>query len=217
MIRLGVWEAGGSSEAAAPPTAELVAKSPGRYLVADEVIDFSAPAVIRLGAWLWHDADGDEVEFARLAFEFVRDEIAHSLDVGDHRVMITASETLGEGVGLCFAKAHLLVALLRVRGVPAGLCYQRLRSDGGQCHQVHGLVAVYLEEGWHRQDPRGNKSGIEAEFSLTGERLAWSVRPELGERDYVGVYVYPHSVVLSALRTATDVFELYSGGLLAEL
>jgi transglutaminase-like putative cysteine protease len=151
MIRLGVREARHSSEAAAPPTVELVAKPLGRYLVADEVIDFSAPAVTRLGAWLWHDAGGDEVEFARLAFEFVRDEIAHSVDVGDHRVMITASETLAEGVGLCYSKAHLLVALLRARGVPAGLCYQRLRSDDDQGHEVHGLIAVYLDGAWHRQ------------------------------------------------------------------
>ncbi len=199
------------------PVVELVAKPTGQYLVEDEVIDCSALAVARLAAWLWHDAGGEAVEFARLAFEFVRDEIAHSLDVDDHRVMITASETLAEGVGLCYSKAHLLAALLRARGVPAGLCYQRLRSADGQRHEVHGLIAVHLEGTWHRQDPRDDTSGVETAFSLAEERLAWPVRPELGERDYLGVYVSPHPAVLSALRAASDVFELCSGGLPSEL
>jgi transglutaminase-like putative cysteine protease len=80
----------------------------------------------------------------------------HSLDAGDPRVTVTAAQILIEGVGLCYAKSHLLIALLRSRGIPAGLCYQRL-TDGDSGHMVHGLVAVHLDGGWHRQDPRGNK------------------------------------------------------------
>lgn len=40
-----------------------------------------------------------------------------------------ASDVLRRGTGLCFAKAHLLAALLRAVGVPCGLCYQVLRCD----------------------------------------------------------------------------------------
>ena len=65
--------------------------------------------------------------------------------------------------------------------------------------------------------PAGDKAGLEAEFSLVGERLAWSARPELGEHDYAGVYVCPHPAVLSALRATADVLVLCSGGLPAEL
>jgi hypothetical protein len=33
-------------------------------------------------------------------------------------------------------------------------------------------------------DARGNKEGVDAQFSLDGERLAFAVRPECGERDF---------------------------------
>ncbi|WP_338430147.1 transglutaminase domain-containing protein [Synechococcus elongatus] len=31
--------------------------------------------------------------------------------------------------GYCYAKSHLLVALLRACSIPAGFCYQRLSFD----------------------------------------------------------------------------------------
>jgi hypothetical protein len=37
---------------------------------------------------------------------------------------------------------------------------------------------------WARQDPRGNKPGVDAQFSLAEERIAWVPCFELGERDY---------------------------------
>jgi transglutaminase-like putative cysteine protease len=73
---------------------------------------------------------------------------------------------------------------------------------------VHGLVAVYLEGSWHRQDPRGNKPGVDAQFSLLAEQLAFSVRPHLGERDYPQVLVSPHPEVVRVLRAATDILAL---------
>lgn len=199
-----------------PESIRLVARPPGDYLVEDDVVDFSAPEVMKLAGHLRDEADGDELEFARLAFEYVRDRIAHSSDVLDRSVTLTASDTLREGVGLCYAKAHLLAALLRAKSVPAGLCYQRLTDDGRR-HEVHGLVAVYLEDGWHRQDPRGNKPGVDAQFSLGRERLAWPVRPELGESDYREVFVHPHPAVVAVLQRATDAIELCGGGLPEDL
>lgn len=47
---------------------------------------------------------------------------------------------------------------------------------------LHGLVAVRFHGAWHRQDPRGNKPGVEARFSLTGERLASSPTRPPGKR-----------------------------------
>jgi transglutaminase-like putative cysteine protease len=91
------------------------------------------------------------------------------MDARDRRVTLLSSEVLRERVGLCYAKSHLLVALLRSEGIPAGLCYQRLRSGDG--YVLPGLVAVHLRGAWHRQDPRGNKPGIDARFRSTANAL----------------------------------------------
>jgi transglutaminase-like putative cysteine protease len=158
----------------------------------------------------------DDLSFAAAAFEYARDGVRHSWDVQDPRVTLSASETLREGVGLCFAKAHLLTALLRTEGIPTGLCYQRL-TDDGSTFNVHGLVAVHLQGSWHRQDPRGNKPGVDAQFSLNTERLAWPVATGLGEHDYPQLLVSPHPDVVQALRGATDALALCRGGLPSRL
>ncbi|MFC7503180.1 transglutaminase family protein, partial [Nocardioides sp. GCM10030258] len=129
---------------------------------------------------------------------WVRDEIAHAGDAGDPRFAVSATDVLTDGAGWCYAKAHLLTAVLRAGGVPTGLCYQWLADDDR--HVLHGLVAVHLGGGWHRQDPRGNKPGVTAEFSLDGERLAWPVDPTAGEEDFPEVHVAPAAGVVAALR-----------------
>lgn len=181
------------------------------YLRADSIVDHTHPEVVGRAALLRRGC-ADDVAYARAAFEFVRDDIRHSVDAQDPRVTLTASETLKEGVGLCFAKAHLLAGLLRAEGVPAGLCYQRLTDDGLR-FDIHGLAAVFLKGAWHRRDPRGNKSGVDAQFSLHSEQLAWTVQPEIGECDYVEVFVAPHPAVVEALTSASDALTLCDGGL----
>ncbi|KIF66463.1 transglutaminase [Streptomyces sp. AcH 505] len=177
------------------------------YLAADEVIDHDHPLVRETAARLGH-AGGDAYAYAEAAFTFVRDTVPHSADTGDPRVTWRASDVLRERTGSCFAKAHALTALLRARAVPAALCYQRLADDDGTSPVLHGLVAVRLPgregAGWHRQDPRGNKPGVDARFSVDGERLAWTVRPKCNEMDYPVLYPAPHPVVLNALRSAVD-------------
>jgi transglutaminase-like putative cysteine protease len=153
-----------------------------------------------LGRQLRGEAD-DDVDFARAAYTWVRDQVAHSGDVGSPRVTLSAGEALRERTGLCYSKAHLVAALLRSQGVPAGLCYQRLRL-GYDGFVLHGVVAVWLGGDWHRQDPRGNRPGLDAQFSLTGERLAWRARSEKGERDYADVFVTAAPVVVTALTAA---------------
>jgi transglutaminase-like putative cysteine protease len=187
---------------------------PERYLASDEIIDGDNPRIVELAAELRARHPG-EVAYARAAFEHVRDQVAHSYDAEDPRVSITASETLEHGVGLCYAKSHLLAALLRTQGIPAGLCYQRLTDDGSS-FVLHGLVAIHLDGSWHRQDPRGNRPGIDAQFSLAEERLAWPVRPELGERDDHQIRATPLPVVITALRSTSDVLTLRDGGLPSE-
>ncbi|WP_225810855.1 transglutaminase-like domain-containing protein [Streptomyces spinosus] len=172
------------------------------YLAADDVIDHHHPVVRQTAARLAAEVS-DSYEYARVAYEFVRDAIAHSQDSGDLRVTWRASDVLALGTGICYAKSHALAALLRAEDIPAALCYQRL-GDGEGGHAVHGLVAVRFRGAWHRQDPRGNKPGVDARFSLDGERLAWIPDPSSHEVDYPLLYAAPHPVVLAALRAAPD-------------
>ena len=194
---------------------QLEAYDPAWYLGADAVIDLGHPTIRQFAAMLRVEHSGD-VPFAQAAFEYTRDSVRHSCDVPDPRVTVMASDALGDRVGLCFAKAHLLTALLRSEGIPAGLCYQRL-ADGGSSFVLHGLVAVYLRGSWHRQDPRGNQPGVNAQFSLTNEQLAWPVRRDLGERDNAEVLVSPHPAVVGALTDATDALELCRDGLPSQM
>ena len=69
---------------------------------------------------------------------------------------------------------------------------------------VHGLVAVRFNGAWHRQDPRGNKPGVDAQFSLDGERLAFTPDPKSNEMDCPVLYAEPHPAVLSVLQAAPD-------------
>jgi transglutaminase-like putative cysteine protease len=190
---------------------QLQAEDPSRYLGSDDVVDHEHPDVRALARRL-RSGRPDDVDFARAAFQHVRDEIAHSWDAQDPRVTLRASEVLAEGVGLCYAKSHLLAALLRAEGIPAGLCYQLLTDDGAT-FMLHGLVAVHLEGAWHRQDPRGNKPGVDAQFTLDGERLAWPVRGELGEVDHPELLVAAAPSVVAALERADDLPTLYRTGL----
>jgi transglutaminase-like putative cysteine protease len=194
---------------------KLQALAPADYLAGDEVIDLSNPSIKGLANSLRAN-HRDDTSFARAAFEYARDQVRHSWDVQDPRVTLSASQTLREGVGLCFAKAHLLTALLRAEGIPTGLCYQRL-TDNGSTFTLHGLVAIHLQGSWHRQDPRGNRPGVDAQFSLTTEQLAWPVATELGEHDYPQLLVSAHPNVVRALREATDALALCRGGLPSQL
>jgi transglutaminase-like putative cysteine protease len=189
---------------------ELQAGSPGDYLHADEIVESESVAVAALAARLRAEHP-DAASFSRAAYEWVRDCISHSVDVQDPRVTVTATEVLRAGVGLCFAKSHLLVAVLRNQGIPAGLCYQRLAD--GEGFALHGLVAVHLGGVWHRLDPRGNREAINAQFNLATEQLAWIVDPAIGEVDYPTVFATPSPAVIAALRASDDALQLCAGGL----
>jgi len=119
------------------------------FLKATDVIDWRDPEVLAHARALGEGL-ADPTMVARRCFEWVRDEIKHSSDHGLQAVTCTASEVLREGSGFCYAKSHLLAALLRANGLPAGLCYQRLtRDDEGTSWCLHGLNAVRLPGiGW---------------------------------------------------------------------
>ncbi len=139
-------------------------------------------------------------EIAKGCFEFVRDEIKHSGDYKLDPVTCKASDVLKYGTGYCYAKSHLLAALLRANGIPAGLCYQRLTITNDEppfC--LHGLNAIYLEEcGWYRVDPRGNKPGVDAQFCPPVEKLAFPIITP-GEADLPEIWPEPIKLITDAL------------------
>ncbi|MFJ4868247.1 transglutaminase family protein [Streptomyces sp. NPDC088757] len=186
---------------------ELIQQDPdiSAYLAASEAVDHEHPVVREIADRL-SAAHPDAYAYAEAAFDHVRDAVPHSMDAGDPRVTWRASDVLELRTGICYAKSIAYAALLRARGIPAALCYQRLTDDDGSHPVVHGLVAVLLpgERAWARQDPRGAKPGVDARFSLGEERLAWTVRPELGEVDYPPLHAEPHPAVLAALKAAPD-------------
>jgi len=197
------------------PPVPLTANDPAAYLEANEVIQSDDPEIVQLAKGLRVDAP-DDVAFTKAAYEWVRDQVTHSVDAQDPRVTVTATEVLAARTGLCYAKSHLLAALLRAEGIPTGLCYQRL-ADGTGSHVLHGLVAVYIDGRWHRLDPRGNNANVDAQFTLHGERVAYVADPAAGEVDYPDVLIQPAPTVLVALRSSDDVLELCRTGLPASI
>ena len=174
-----------------------------KYLASDGVIDYEQEAIKNLSDTLSEQAE-NELAYIKAAFEFVRDKIAHSADAGKELITCSASEVLKAGHGVCFAKSHLLAALLRRKGIPAGFCYQKLILDDDTAPVLicHGLVGVYIKEldKWIRLDARGNKEGVDAQFSIDEERLAFPIRPELGEVDDYTIYPNPDEKVLERLQ-----------------
>jgi len=173
------------------------------YLRATAIIDHDHPAVAAKA----RDLRGgltDPLDVTRASYLFVRDAISHSVDARANPLTCRASDVLEHGTGYCFAKSHLLAALLRANGIPAGLCYQRLSIDDiGPPFTLHGLNAVHLPGiGWHRIDPRGNKAGIAAEFAPPVEILAYA--PKLpGEADLPEIHADPLPVVIEGLASAS--------------
>jgi transglutaminase-like putative cysteine protease len=171
-----------------------------QFLRATDVIDWTHPAVSYKAREL---AEGttDIHEIVRRCFEWVRDSIQHSVDFQRNPVTCSASAVLASGTGYCYAKSHLLAALLRANRIPAGFCYQRLSMDeAGAYYGLHGLNAVHLPEfGWYRVDSRGNKPGISAQFAPPAEQLAFRLSFS-GERDFPEILPDPLPVVVNALR-----------------
>ncbi|GAA3949683.1 transglutaminase domain-containing protein [Actinomadura viridis] len=180
---------------------------PWDYLGEHEAVDLEHELVQATASEL---RTGDDIAYARAAFELVRDRVTHSLDAGDRRVTWRASDVLRERTGLCYAKAHAFVALLRAGGVQAGFCYQRLRSEGPDGGFVlHGFAAALIDDRWVRLDPRGNKPGVDVAFSADEDRVVYTVRPELGETDYPTVYAAPHPAVLDVLKAHDDCLAMW--------
>jgi transglutaminase-like putative cysteine protease len=182
------------------------------YLVSDAIVDWQTPAV-RQKALELAGPLSDEVSKARCLYEWVRDSIPHSSDAGLDVVTCTASEVLHHGTGICFAKSHLLAALLRAVGIPAGFCYQVLRLDPPIDNEpvLHGFNALYLStlDKWIRVDARGNTNGINAQFDIKNEQLAFAMDPLADEFIYEAIFAAPVSSVVNWLKMYDSRNELW--------
>ena len=183
------------------------------YLSDDDIIDFNNELIRDLSNKLF-DKARDEIDFIKSAYEYVRDNISHSADINNDVITCSASEVLKAGHGICFAKSHLLAALLRYKSIPTGFCYQKLILDDDIAPVLiyHGLNGVYINKlnKWIRLDARGNKNGVNAQFSTEIEQLAFSIRTELGEKDSFVIYPKPDACVLEKLRVNKTRTELWA-------
>jgi transglutaminase-like putative cysteine protease len=173
------------------------------YLQVTEIIDWQHPEIIKCSQKI---ASGHKTPdaIAKACFEWVRDNICHSFDFQMNPVTCRASDVLQHKTGYCFAKSHLLAALLRANQIPAGFCYQRLSiDDQGAPYSLHGFNAIYLPEiGWYRVDARGNKTGVNAQFNPPLEQLAYKTQlPE--EADFPTIFAEPMQIVIDALQAQT--------------
>jgi len=183
-----------------------------RYLQTSEVIDWQNPAILQQATAIASAPEtlaaiaieGEAIAIAKACFQWVRDEILHSVDYQMNPLTCCASAVLKAKTGYCYAKSHLLAALLRANQIPAGFCYQRLSiDDNGAPYCLHGFNAIYLPAiGWYRIDARGNRKGINAQFTPPQEQLAFSLRlPE--EADFQTIFADPLPMVVAALRAHT--------------
>ncbi len=182
------------------------------YLKKNEVINYDHELIVDKCRELEKGTE-DEISLIKKIYEFVRDDIHHSGDIGEMTVTCKASEVLESGHGICCAKAHLFAAMLRFFGIPAGFCYQKLCSgqEGIDRKVLHGLNAAYLKDlnKWVRLDARGNKPGVDAQFSIYEEKIAWPVNKELGEEDNPIIFKEPNVTVVEVLKKSNDRKELW--------
>lgn len=174
-----------------------------KYLDSSEYIDWDNPTVL-LRAKQLAGNEYCEKEIARRCFEFVRDEIKHSWDYQLNPITCKASDVLKHATGYCYAKSHLLAALLRANRIPTGLCYQRTTVTDQPPFCLHGLNAIYLQEfGWYRVDARGNKEEVNAAFCPPVEQLAFALTVN-GEIDLPEIWAEPLPQIIDVLNGGKD-------------
>lgn len=191
---------------------ELYTHDLAQYLKCDDVVDYDNPTVSKLADTLFKS--GNDTGFIKRAYEYVRDNIHHSADIGEDEMTCRASQVLKAGHGICFAKSHLLAAILRCKGIPAGFCYQKLILDDEAAVVLvyHGLNGVYLQDldKWIRLDARGNKPGVDARFSIDNEQLAFPIRPDKGEEDGRVIYPDPDKLIIRSMTQSKTRSELWN-------
>ena len=177
-----------------------------KFLQEDEYVDFMELTLSREIRNAIGDCETDE-EKVRVAYESVRDQI----DTDAIGSPAKASRVIRDRMGCCHAKANLLAAMLRFYKIPVGFCYQRINMGNGLGYHLHCYNAVYLNGKWIKLDARGNKEGINAEFSLDDPKLAFEIDEELGESDIEGIFATPDPDCMNVIEKSDDIQDVIFG------
>ncbi len=181
------------------------------YLKESDCIDYTNPLVAETANQL-KASSSDKLDYIEKAYKFVRDEIPHTWDAKLTVVSKNASDVLKNKTGICWTKSCLLAALLRANKIPAGISYQYLTraNDASDGYIIHALNTVYIDslQKWIRLDARGNKAGVNAQFCLEKEILAFPARPEFGEKDYRDNHCDLDLRLKEILKTSSNILEV---------
>lgn len=182
------------------------------FLANTYYVDYMAENIQKKAKELFSEEMAD-VQKAEKAFLFVRDEIPHSFDCNATVVTARASDVLEQKTGICHAKSNLLAALLRSQGIPAGFRYEHLTlaDDDSLGYCLHCYNAVYLEGKWVELDARGNKPGVDAQFSLNERKLAFMPREEYDEYFLEGIFDKPDEATMERLDKAKNLQDVVNG------
>jgi len=179
------------------------------FLQEDYYVDYSSGIIQSKASELFSE-NMTNFEKAKAAYLFVRDEISHSFDCDAKIITARASDVLMHKTGICHAKANLLAALLRSQSIPTGFCYEHLTlaDDDSLGYCVHAFNAVLLNKKWIKLDARGNKQGINAEFSDDEPILAYPIRKEYDEYFFDGIFANSHKKTMQMLEKAKSLQDI---------
>ena len=177
-----------------------------KFLEATKYVDYHEEVIQQMVRKLFSDGMSD-LEKTRAAYEFVRDEIPHSFDCNATIIVAKASDVLRYQNGICDAKANLLAALLRSQNIPTGFCYEHITlvADDSLGYCVHAYNAAYLDGRWIKLDARGNKEGINSQFSMGEPMLSYPPRAEYDEYFFRWIYANPHQKTMDMLEAADSI------------
>lgn len=179
------------------------------YLESSDIIDYDNPLVREAANQLTYGLK-DNLSIARVIYDFVKDQILYSFSINATSVPVKASEVLDKGHGICYAKAHLLAALMRASDIPAGLCYQLRYDVEAEQLLIHGFNALYIKEldRWVRLDASCHLDEDPWHFDTSRESPELSINTSLGEHDDYTIYASPSRRVLKALDMSETIDEL---------
>lgn len=180
------------------------------FLKEDEYVDFMEITLSREIRNIIGTCKTDE-ERVKVAYESIRDQIDNVFDIDAIASPAKASRVIRDREGCCHAKANLLAATLRAYGIPTGFCYQRIFMGEKLGYHLHCYNAVYLNGKWIKLDARGNRDGIDAQFSTDEPKLAFEVDPELGECDIKGIFADPDPDCMRVIEMSDDIQDTIYG------
>ena len=182
------------------------------FLCENEYIDYSSQDIIEKSKELF-TGNHSIYDKIKIAFEFVLNEIHHSFDIQSTIITSKASSVLRHKTGICHAKSNLLAALLRSQNIPTGFCYQHITliEDDSKGYCLHCFNAIYFDNRWIKLDARGNKKGINAQFSVNEPILAFKNRPEYNEYFFEGIWATPDIKTMKLLETAQNLDDILYG------